>query len=132
VSFTLQKAKHLTVLGIYARASNADPQNIGILWRKFQAMGSAGAIEARSDDAVYCVYCEYESDFNGAYTVLIGCAVDAAARVPEGMKKIRIEAGKFAVFEPAGELPTSVIETYQADFERYGGGGKVTVHVGVR
>ena len=144
MSFTLRQQEALTVLGNYARASNAEPKRIGDLWRRFDAMGGASAIEARRNDAVYCVYCEYESDFSGEYTVLIGCVVDADAAVPEGMKKIEIEAGKSAVFEPKGELPMSVWQTwaetwktpfdrrYQADFDRYGADGNVTVHVGVR
>jgi len=144
MSFALQQQEALTVLGISARASNAEPEAIGELWRRFQAMGSATAIEARRNDPVYSVYCEYESDFNGQYTVLIGCAVDAEAATPEGMRKIEIGVGKFAVFEAVGELPMSVWQAwadiwktsfdrlYKADFDRYGEDGTVTVHVEVR
>ena len=144
MSFTLVDAERLAILGIYARASNAAPEKIGDLWRRFHALGGAAAIDARLNDAVYGVYCEYEGDFTGVYTVLIGCAVDADAAIQDGMKKIAIEAGTFAVFEPVGELPMSVWETwaevwempldrrYQADFDRYGSDGNVTVHVGVR
>ncbi len=144
MSFTLQDEGGLTVLGIYVVASNATPQKIGDLRRRFDAMGGAGAIGARLDDAVFSVYCEYEGDFTGDYTVVIGCAVRADAKVPEAMKKVEIQAGRFAVFVPAGELPKSVFETwaeiwstpldrrYQADFDRYGVHGEVTVHVGVR
>ena len=144
MSYALRDANGLTILGIYARASNDNLEKIGGLWRRFQAMGAAAAIPARRDDAVYCVYCEYETDFKGAFTVLLGCAVDASAPIPHGMKRLAIEAGKFAVFEPVGELPKAVFETwaeiwntplersYQADFDRYGGDGKVTIHVGVR
>jgi predicted transcriptional regulator YdeE len=144
VNFRLQDERELTVLGIHARVSNAAPEKIGDLWRKFHALGDAKSIETRLNDAVYSVYCEYEGDFTAEYTVLIGCAVDADAAVPEAMKKIKIEAGKFAVFEPVGELPRSLWETwakiwqtqldrrYEADFDRYGSDGKVTVYVGVR
>jgi predicted transcriptional regulator YdeE len=144
LSFRLCDSEGLIILGIYARAGNDNLEKIGDLWRRFHAMGGPAAIPARRDDAVYCVYCEYETDFTGAFTVLIGCAVDADAEIPDGMKKLAIEAGEFAVFEPMGELPMSVLETwaeiwnapldrrYQADFDRYGSDGKVTVQVGVR
>ena len=144
MSFTLRDGEGFTVVGICARVSNAAPEKIGDLWRRFHAMGDAAAVDARQNDAVYCVYCEYEGDFTGAYTVVIGCAVDADAAASEGMKKIRIKAGKFAAFEPVGELPMSIWETwaeiwktpldrrYQADYDRYGSDGNVTVHVGVR
>src|ERR1700722_12715800 len=112
MSMTLTNEGALTVLGIYARASNAAPQKIGDLWRRFHAMGDAAAIDGRENDAVLSVYCEYESDFTGEYTIVIGCAVAADAAVPEGMKKIEVEAGKFAMIEPQGELPMSVWETW--------------------
>ena len=144
MSMSILNEEALTVLGIHARASNAAPQKIGDLWRRFHAMGNAAGIDGRQSDAVLSVYCEYESDFAGEYTVVIGCAVAADTAVPEGMKKIDVEAGKFVVMEPAGELPMSVWDTwariwsspldrrYQADFDRYRSDGKVTVHVGVR
>ena len=134
----------LTVLGIYARASNGVPQKIGDLWRRFHALGNAAAIDARHNDVVYSVYCEYEGDFTGEYTVVIGCSVDADATVPEGMKKIAIPAGKFAVIEPTGEPPMSIWETwsqiwnspldrlYHIDYDKYRTDGKLSVHVGVR
>lgn len=144
MSFTLCDADRLTVMGIYARAENANPGKIGDLWRSFHAMGNVAAIPGRADDSVYCVYCEYETDFMGGFTVLVGCAVEGDTAVPEGMKKLEIEAGKFVVFDVVGELPKSIFEAwaeiwnmpldrrYQADFDRYGSDGKVTIHAGVR
>jgi predicted transcriptional regulator YdeE len=144
LKFKVMDGDELTVLGIYARTGNDNLEQIGELWRRFREMGGAAGIAARTGDSVYCVYCEYETDATGAFTVLIGCAVDADAEIPEGMMKLAIEAGRFFVFEPVGELPKSVFETwaeiwsmpidrrYQADFDRYGNDGKVTVHVGVR
>lgn len=144
MSFKVSESDGLTVLGIYARAGNDNLAQIGDLWHRFQEMGGLAGIAARTGDSVYCVYCEYETDAKGAFTVLIGCGVDADAEIPEGMMKLAIEAGRFFVFEPVGELPRSVFETwaqiwsmpidrrYQADFDRYGSDGKVTIHVGVR
>ncbi len=144
MTFELHQESGLTVLGIHARVSNASPEKIGDLWRSFHAIGNANAIDARLNDTVYGVYCEYESDFTGAYTALIGCAAAASAAVPDGMKKIAIEPGRFAVIEAVGELPQSIWQAwaevwkapldrrYQADFDRYGEDGRVTVHVGVR
>jgi predicted transcriptional regulator YdeE len=98
----------------------------------------------RRNDVVYCVYCEYESDHNGPYTVVIGCAVDPDVAVPEGIKKVTIDAGNFVVCEAKGELPNSVFAAwaeiwnaplerrYQADFDRYDEDGQVSVNVGVQ
>jgi predicted transcriptional regulator YdeE len=100
-------------------------------------------VAQRTSDAAYAVYCEYEGDHTQAFTAVIGCAVAPDAAVPEGMRKITIEAGRFAVYQPAGEMPQAVFDTwaeiwgtplerrYQADYDRYGG-GPVEIHVGVR
>lgn len=144
MSYRLQDAETLTILGIFARAGNDNLAQIGDLWRRFSASGGPAGIAARIDDSVYCVYCEYETDFSGPFTVLVGCAVDADAAIPEGMKKLTVDAGKFAMYEPVGEMPKAVFETwaeiwntpldrrYQADYDRYGSDGKVSIHVGVR
>jgi predicted transcriptional regulator YdeE len=144
MSYERQFGEALTVMGIATRASNSDPKKIGDLWRQFHAMGDHKIVEARLDDTVYGVYCEYEKDLSKPYTVVIGCAVPADAVVPEGLKKVQIEAGEFAVFPVTGPLPvgifavwgevwtTALERRYQADFDRYEPGGTVTVHVGVR
>ena len=143
MSFDKQREDGATILGIYARASNASPQLIGDLWRRFHSVGGATAIPGRKSDAVYCVYTDYESDYNGPYTVVIGCAVDAGVAVPEAMKKATIDAGNFVVREVRGELPKGIFEAwteiwnaplerrYQADYDLYET-GRVSVHVGVQ
>jgi predicted transcriptional regulator YdeE len=144
MSYELRAGDGLAVIGISTQASNASPEKIGDLWRRFHALGNQKTVEARLDEAVYCVYCEYEGDASQPYTVVIGCAVAPDAAVPEGLKKIDIAAGTFAVFAVTRELPMGVFAVwsevwatpldrrYQADFDRYGPDGAVTVHVGVR
>jgi predicted transcriptional regulator YdeE len=143
MSFERRAEDGLTVLGISTRASNASPEKIGDLWRRFHAMGNQAIVEARLDEVVYCVYCAYEGDASQPYTAVIGCTVAPDAVVPEGLTKIVVEAGEFAVFPVAGPLPMGVFAAwqevwesplerrYQADFDRYGQDGTVTVHVGV-
>jgi predicted transcriptional regulator YdeE len=143
-SYELQDEETLTIVGISDRVSNAEPQKIGDLWRRFHAMGDHTAIPGRTSDAAYGVYCEYEGDPTQPFTAVIGCAVAPEAAVPEGMRKVVIEAGRFAVYRPVGEMPQVVFQTwaeiwetplerrYQADYDRYGGGAPVEIHVGVR
>jgi predicted transcriptional regulator YdeE len=142
-SYEMRDEAKLTIVGLSDRVSNADAYKIGDLWRRFHAMGDGDAIPARTSDAAYAVYCEYEGDHTQAFTAVIGCAVAPDAAVPEGMRKITIEAGRFAVFQPVGEMPQAVFDAwaeiwgtplerrYQADYDRYGG-GPVEIHVGVR
>ena len=147
MSYELRHEKALTIMGIFTRASNDNPREIGDLWRRFHAIGNGSAIPARLSDAHYGVYCEYEGDHSKPFTVVIGCAVPADTEVPEGMKKVTIAAGNFAVYEVEGELPHAVFDTwaeiwatpldrlYQADYDVYGDTSSktgATVHVGVR
>ena len=131
------------VMGIAARVSNEEANKIGDLWQRWHALGDRKIVEARLDETIYSVYCEYEGDASRPYTVVIGCAVPADAVVPEGLKKIEVEAGEFAVFPVTGPLPMGVVATwsevwttpldrrYKADFDRYEQDGTVSVHVGV-
>ena len=143
-SYELRDEETLTIVGISDRVSNAEAYKIGDLWRRFHAMGNGSAIPGRLSDAAYGVYCEYEGDYAQPFTAVIGCAVAPDAAVPEGMRKIVIGAGRFAVYRPTGEMPQAVFDTwaeiwqmplerlYQADYDRYGTGEPVEIHVGVR
>jgi predicted transcriptional regulator YdeE len=147
-SYALRDEERLTIVGISDRVSNAEAQKIGDLWRRFHVMGGGSAIPTRLSNAVYGVYCEYDGDYTQPFTALIGCAVAPDAAVPEGMRRITVEAGRFAVYRPVGEMPQAVFQTwaeiwetplerrYEADYDRYGdrygADGLVEIHVGVR
>jgi predicted transcriptional regulator YdeE len=142
VNFETRTERGFTAMGIFTRTSNANPEKIGDLWRKFHAAEDFKLIEARMDDMVYCIYCEYEGDWTQAFTVVLGCKVDPGAEVPEGMKTVTVEPGEFAVFPVAfdGPIPaarkwqtiweTPLKRRYQADYDRYGF-GTLDIHVGI-
>jgi len=112
MSYELVQQPSLTVMGIFTRASNAEPQKIGDLWRRFHAMGNEKIVEARLSDATYSIYCEYKGDHTQPFTVVIGCEVPADVVPVEGMKIVEIETGNFAVYKPVGALPDAVFETW--------------------
>jgi predicted transcriptional regulator YdeE len=147
MSYAIKEETAITVLGFHARASNSEPREIGDVWRTFNAAGKEQSVPARIREEHFCVYCEYEGDWTKEFSVVIGCAVPADAAVPEGMKKITIDAGSFAVWYPEGPLPQSVFDAwaevwktsldrlYHADYDVYGDANSkngATVHVGVR
>jgi predicted transcriptional regulator YdeE len=80
---------------------------------------------------MYAVYSDYESDWRGEYSYLIGCGVTRAATVPEGMEVRQIPAQSYAVFTAKGRMPDEVLavwstvwlsslpRTYTFDFEVY-------------
>jgi predicted transcriptional regulator YdeE len=142
-------------IGIGVRTRNADemdPQSAKIpaLWGRFFGEGIAAQIAKEPAHALVAgVYCEYESDHSGAYSLIAGVIADERAPVPSGMRKIVIPRGSYLVFRGRGEMPSVVVETWRAvwrhfadpahgeracavDFELYPGPNAVDVHVSVR
>ena len=130
----------LVIIGLALRTRPQDAaKNIPGHWQRFMREGIAGIILARKDDANrYAVYCDYESDHRGPYTMVLGAAVDPGAAVPEGLVRVRVPAGNYARFgvtgDPSkliwqtwgyinGEWPGKAGRRYLADVERYRPGG---------
>jgi predicted transcriptional regulator YdeE len=128
-----------SIVGIAVRTTNQLGQyqaDIGQLWQRFIGENLIAKIPAKASSDTYCVYTDYESDFNGAYTTLIGCRVNSTANIPEGFTKKDIPEGKYLKIESKGKLPDCVVESwktiwqstidraYLADFDVYGEGCK--------
>jgi predicted transcriptional regulator YdeE len=92
----------------------------------------ASAIPNKIDDAVYSVYCRYESDYTAPYTTLLGCKVSSIENIPDGFDYIEIANGNYKQFEAKGNLMEGVVykkwvdiwntnlpRAYTTDFEVY-------------
>lgn len=135
IPFTLQKIPAFTVIGISRRTSNADGRSmkdIPATWTDFLQRNAGAKIKNRFlPPAMFAVYSDYESDWRGEYSYLIGCGVTRAPVVPEGMEVRRIPAQSYAVFTAKGRMPDEVLaiwsmiwlsglpRTYTFDFEVY-------------
>jgi predicted transcriptional regulator YdeE len=127
----------LIILGIALRTSaDAAARDIPGFWQRFEQEGIAGRLPRRrgDDGSIYAVYCDYERDARGPYTMVLGVAIDAETEVPAGMRRVRIPAGHYARFVVTGN-PAQVIwqawmyivgewehrheRRYIADYERY-------------
>jgi len=137
----VQQQAGFTVIGIYARTSNAKEMTadgvIGKLWVHFGQDGVLGKIPNKADQNTVVVYTDYTSDKNGEYTFLLGAKVTSDANVPAGMVAKKVPAGRYAVFTTEkgpgqkvvpetwmkiNSLPRSEIggdRVYRADFEIY-------------
>jgi len=132
--------EHIThdrcVLGLAARTSAATAaQDIPALWQDFMVGGWLEKLPRTLDDpAIYAVYTDYTSDEHGAYTLVLGVAVERKTKVSEGLRRVCIPAGEVAKFHVAGNPAEVVWRTwkhingawntrgrrrYVADFERY-------------
>jgi predicted transcriptional regulator YdeE len=140
----------LVIVGLAIRTSPAAAgADIAAVWQRFMSEGTAQRLERDLADAsVYAVYCDYQSDHDGPYSMVLGVAVHANAPVPAGLRRVRVPAGPYARFVASGDMGTAVWEVwshvngvwerpgtrrYIADFERYApdamADGKVTADV---
>ncbi|HWO08975.1 MAG TPA: effector binding domain-containing protein [Polyangiaceae bacterium] len=121
---------------VIGRALRTSPEraasDIPDFWRRFvqEAPGTIGAPNAD----LYAVYCDYETDHRGPYTLVLGYRGEGTAEVPPGMRRVRVPFGQYASFAAKGD-PAQVIwstwahvntewpqrhrRRYIADYERY-------------
>lgn len=135
IDYTIVHQPEILLMGIECRTSNAPdagPQDIPKHWAKFYGDNILDQIPNKSSDEVIALYCDYESDYTGPYSFVIGCPVTSVDDLPEGMIIKTIPAASYAVFYAIGEYPKSLIDTwgaiwhtpldrtYTGDFEIYG------------
>lgn len=130
-------------VGITAKTNNTNEANPSIakisptVQQYFQGSLSAKILHRKNPGVTFCIYTEYESDFTGDYTFLIGEEVESFDNLPEGFKALTIDPQSYTKFTTdPGTMPKVVIEAWQniwqmtaddlggqrryhADFERY-------------
>jgi len=125
------------VIGISIRTTNANNQSLqdlGKLWGQFFAENIIEKIPNKVSSLILCIYTDYESDYTGEYTTIIGVPVSTLDEVPSGFIGRAFEAGNFRKFVAKGEMTSAVAGTwidiwqrdkelnrkYSYDFEVYG------------
>jgi len=127
----------IVVLGPSIRtAPPGDQRDIPAFWQRFMAGGFLERLPRRAEDeALHAVYCDYESDHTGAYTMVIGVAVDAGAAAEEGMRRVVIPPGRYGRFAakgPAAEALWSICGTWPVPGRLALGGGMRRTTSGIR
>jgi len=123
------------VIGIAVKTCNTDgsaAKDIPALWGRFMGEKLETKIPNRLDDAVYCIYTDYESDFQHPYVTILGCKVKNLDIIPEGMLGKEIPAANYEKITVDGNISGEAIfgawtkiwqsdlnRSYQADFEVY-------------
>ncbi len=142
-----------SIVGLPLRTTNAaemDPKTAQIKrhWERFFAEGHHERIP-KSSENLLGVYTDFESDNNGAYTLLPGFEATSKDELPEGLVAVEIPGQEYLVFQAEGEMPMIVFgawgqvmahmqdeqeyeRAYDADFERYPDEQSVEIHIGVR
>ncbi|WP_310554812.1 GyrI-like domain-containing protein [Flavobacterium sp.] len=103
------------VIGISTRTTNENGQSakdIEKLWGKFWGEEIQKQIPNKVNDDIYAVYTDYETDFNGAYTTIVGLQVNSLENIPEGFVGITIEKAEYQKFVSKGKMPEAVFNTW--------------------
>jgi len=125
-----------SIIGISVRTTNENGQSgedIPALWNKFMTEGIAEKIPNKIDNALYCIYTDYEKDHTKPYTTLLGCLVSSLDFIPEGMTGKTIEKATYEKFTAKGNLQENIVfnewlkiwnsdldRSFTSDFEIYG------------
>ena len=125
-----------SIIGISVRTTNENGQSgedIPALWNKFMTEGIAEKIPNKIDNALYCVYTEYEKDHTKPYTTILGCLVSSLDFIPAEMTGKTIEKAPYEKFTAKGNLQENIVfnewlkiwnsdldRSFTSDFEIYG------------
>jgi len=141
------------LLGISVKTTNKDGQSakdIGGLWTRFTTENLIEQITDRVSDDMYCVYTDYETDYTGPYTAVLGCRVSSLNGITGGFTGITVPAGEYLVYYLEGQFPANIGAAWQqiwasdidrkyaADYDIYKAGAKsfeeteARIYVGVR
>lgn len=120
------------IAGIQVRTSNKHIEKIQELWNKFFSEKIYEKVQNKiNPEQIYCIYTDYESDFNGDYTCLIGFEVDKLDNISDGLISRTIQKAKYQTFSDKGSVNeitpnlwkkiwnTKLDRVYKADFELY-------------
>lgn len=110
----------IQIIGIECRTSNDPSQgmvDIPNLWARFFAEDIQNQVPNKASCDLIALYCDYESDYTQAYTIVIGCPVTHVDEIPHGMIHKTIPAGHYKEYNAIGEHPQAVISTWQAIWE---------------
>ena len=125
------------IMGIQIHTSNQDGQSakdMGELWGRFIAENIISQIQHPAGNEVYVIYTDYESDYRGKYTAIIGLKVKIIENVPDELVAIEVKGGSYTKIMVSGLMPDAIMNTwmkiwdadkelqrkYTADFEVYG------------
>lgn len=140
---TLIELPEIKLVGIKMRTNNKIEMNpetnkIGKIIQKYHSNNFSSKIKNRTKPGTtYCIYTEYESDYNSDYTYFVGEEVSSFEEVDSEFSTLVIPAQKYAKFANGpGKMPEICIDcwkkiwsmteeklggtrTYRTDFEIY-------------
>ncbi len=102
------------VVGIAVRTANDGRalKDIEALWGRFWSEEIMNKVPNKTSDEIYAVYTDYESNYQGEYTMIIGMPVSSLNDIPEGYESVSIAKATYQKFVSKGKMPEAVVKTW--------------------
>lgn len=103
-------------IGIQVETTNQNgqaAQDMGNLWGRFMGENLLSSIPNKASEDIFVIYTDYESDYQGEYTAMIGAKVSDLQNIPEGMIGREFPVQSFKKIVSKGEMPSALMETWQ-------------------
>jgi len=110
-----QAIDEFNIIGISIRTTNENGQaskDIETIWGKFWDEKIVEQIPNKLNENIFAVYTDYETDFKGAYTTIIGLAVSSLENIPKDFVGITIKKATYRKFVSKGKMPEAVVKTW--------------------
>ncbi len=110
-----QPIDEFNIIGISIRTTNENGQaskDIEAIWGRFWNEKIQEQIPNKLHENIYAVYTDYETDFRGAYTTIIGLSVSSLENTPKGFVGLTIKKGTYRKFVSKGKMPEAVVNTW--------------------
>lgn len=133
----MEHIEKFKIVGIETKTTNQNgkaSEDLSKLWEQFFTLNVPSKIVNKESDNIYAIYTDYESDYTGEYTCVIGMKVSSLEQKPNDLIGREFQNGKYQKFIAKGEMPKAVVKTwkeiwskdkelnrkYTADLEVYG------------
>lgn len=133
----MEKIERFKIIGIETKTTNEGRKSatdLANIWERFYTENIPDKIPNKKSDKIYAIYTDYESEYRGKYTSIIGLKVSTLEEIPNGLIGRGFNGGKYQKFIAKGQMPNAVVEAwieicekdselnrkYTADFEVYG------------
>lgn len=143
------KIDHFKIIGIEMKTTNNQSQSVkdlGILWDRFFSEEVSKKVPNKLSEDIYSLYTDYESDYRGSYTAMIGVKVSSLDDIPEGFVGREFKGGTYHKFITKELGPESVVDlwkeiwakndelnrNYTVDFEVHQTNKKIEVYIAVK
>ncbi|MEB0138383.1 MULTISPECIES: GyrI-like domain-containing protein [unclassified Undibacterium] len=144
MTYELVSLEPITIAGISLRTNNsgAGMEKIQQHWGNFFQQDVLGKIDGKQESAICEAYFDYESDANGAYTLMLGSRIEPSAKPVAGLQTCTLPAANYAKFHINNPQAIrsawqhiwsrdDLVRSYSGDFEVIGEDG-ADIYVAVR